>query len=113
MPASIERNAYFVAAELLTNAAKHAEAPGHPPRGVDPRHGAGGAAGSTSGSPTTAAAAPPPRPGHGLAGLAERVQGLRGMLVVDSPVGGPTAIGAHIPYTPVAASVARPSGVVE
>lgn len=35
--------------------------------------------------------------GHGLRGLEERVRGLRGELVVDSPTGGPTRIGAHIP----------------
>ena len=40
--------------------------------------------------------------GHGLEGLRERVAGLRGMLVVDSPAGGPTSIGAHVPLTPVA-----------
>ncbi|MFF1875774.1 sensor histidine kinase, partial [Kitasatospora herbaricolor] len=35
--------------------------------------------------------------GHGLRGLDERVRGLRGELVIDSPVGGPTRIGARIP----------------
>jgi signal transduction histidine kinase len=40
--------------------------------------------------------------GHGLAGLDERVRGLGGVLVVDSPVGGPTVIGAHFPYVPEA-----------
>ena len=45
-----------------------------------------------------------PTPGHGLAGLDERVRGLRGMLVIDSPAGGPTTIGAHVPYVPLAAS---------
>ena len=35
--------------------------------------------------------------GHGLSGLAERVHGLGGELVVDSPVGGPSRIGARIP----------------
>ena len=35
--------------------------------------------------------------GHGLRGLEERVRGLRGELVVESPVGGPTRIGARIP----------------
>ena len=38
-------------------------------------------------------------PGHGLSGLAERVHGLRGELVVDSPAGGPTVIGARLPLT--------------
>ena len=35
--------------------------------------------------------------GHGLAGLSERLHGLRGELTVDSPLGGPTRIGARIP----------------
>ena len=103
LPAVIERNAYFIAAELLTNAAKHAGATGIRLR-VSTRdtgesghwldvwvidNGRGGAA---------------PASGHGLAGLEERVHGLRGMLVIDSPVGGPTTIGAHIPFVPLAAS---------
>ncbi len=52
-----------------------------------------------------------PTPGHGLAGLDERVRGLRGMLVIDSPAGGPTTIGAHVPYVPLAAS-GTPAGTV-
>ena len=107
VPASIERNVYFVAAELLTNAAKHAEARGIRLVASTREMGQAGnwldvwVTDNGRGGATT-------QPGHGLAGLAERVQGLRGMFVVDSPVGGPTAIGAHIPYTPVAASVAPP-----
>ena len=103
LPAPIERNAYFIAAELLTNAAKHAEASairlrvstrdeGVAGRWIDvwvTDNGHGGAS---------------PAPGHGLAGLDERARGLRGMLVIDSPVGGPTAIGAHLPFVPLEAS---------
>lgn len=103
LPAPIERNAYFIAAELLTNAAKHAEASairlrvGTRDEGVAGRwidvwvtdNGRGGAT---------------PAPGHGLAGLDERVRGLRGMLVIESPIGGPTTIGAHVPYVALAAS---------
>ncbi|WP_227820270.1 sensor histidine kinase [Agromyces aureus] len=103
LPASIERNVYFVAAELLTNAVKHAEASGIRLRvglrdtGASGRwidlwvtdNGRGGASAV---------------PGHGLAGLDERVRGLDGVLVVDSPVGGPTSIGAHVPYVALAAS---------
>jgi len=37
-------------------------------------------------------------PGHGLAGLSERVQGLGGSLSVDSPLGGPTVLVARIPW---------------
>ncbi|MRG58614.1 hypothetical protein GE115_01820 [Agromyces sp. CFH 90414] len=103
LPAAIERNAYFIAAELLTNVAKHSDASaarlrvGMRDTGVTGRwldlwvtdNGRGGAS-------LTA--------GHGLAGLQERVQGLQGVLVVDSPAGGPTSIGAHIPYTPLTAA---------
>ncbi|SIN73345.1 sensor histidine kinase [Agromyces cerinus] len=103
LPASIERNAYFIAAELLTNAVKHAEASGIRLTVSTRDTGATGHwldlwvtdNGRGGASPTA---------GHGLAGLDERVQGLRGVLVVDSPVGGPTTIGAHIPFAPLAAA---------
>jgi signal transduction histidine kinase len=99
LPSEIERSAYFVAAELLTNAAKHARATGirlHVALRRVPDddttwldlwvidNGIGGAVLAD---------------GHGLRGLDERLRGLRGVLSIDSPVGGPTAIGAHIPIT--------------
>ena len=37
--------------------------------------------------------------GHGLSGLDERLRGLRGILSLNSPAGGPTSVGAHIPLT--------------
>ena len=95
----VARTVYFIVAELMTNAVKHSGATGvtlraslrRTPAGA-PTHldvwvvdnGRGGAA-ITS--------------GHGLEGLRERVAGLRGVLVVTSPVGGPTSVGAHIPLT--------------
>jgi signal transduction histidine kinase len=97
LPSEIERNAYFVAAELITNVAKHAGATGirlHLELRRVPEddstwldlwvidNGHGGAV---------------LRSGHGLAGLDERLTGLRGILSVRSPAGGPTAVGAHIP----------------
>lgn len=107
LPASIERNAYFIAAELLTNAVKHAEASGIRLSVSTRDTGATGhwidlwvTDNGRGGAALTA--------GHGLAGLEERVQGLRGMLVVDSPVGGPTTIGAHIPFAPLAAGETAP-----
>lgn len=106
LPASIERNAYFVAAELLTNAVKHAEATGIRLRVATRDTGATGRwidLWVTDNGRGGASAVP----GHGLAGLDERVRGLDGVLVVDSPVGGPTSIGAHIPWVPVAASESR------
>lgn len=106
LPQEIERSAYFVAAELLTNAAKHSGATGirlhaatrRTPDGsawldiwvID--NGRGGAVLQS---------------GHGLAGLNERLKGLRGILSVDSPIGGPTAVGAHIPLP--AAAARRPA----
>ncbi|TFD74845.1 sensor histidine kinase [Cryobacterium fucosi] len=102
LPSEIERGAYFAASELLTNAAKHSRATGirlHLALRRVPDddttwldlwvidNGVGGAV------PTEA---------HGLRGLDERLQGLRGMLSIDSPAGGPTAVGAHIPLTDTA-----------
>ncbi|MGO4105649.1 sensor histidine kinase [Leifsonia sp. YAF41] len=96
LSSEIERSAYFVAAELLTNAAKHSAATSIRLHATLREHvdgstwldlwvidnGVGGAVVA---------------PGHGLAGLDERLRGLRGILSIDSPVGGPTTIGAHIP----------------
>jgi signal transduction histidine kinase len=92
----IERNAYYVLAELAANLAKHsgataarlfldrsADATGTPWLNVWlTDNGRGGASAIA---------------GHGLRGLEERVRGLRGELVVDSPTGGPSRIGARIP----------------
>ncbi|MEV0112065.1 sensor domain-containing protein [Streptomyces sp. NPDC050844] len=90
--AAIEGIAYFTVSELLQNISKHARAT----RGtVDVWHvedrlmlqvtdnGAGGAD-VTSGS--------------GLAGLAERLDAVDGILVVNSPVGGPTTVTAELPW---------------
>lgn len=93
----VARTVYFVVAELMTNAVKHSGATAATLKATLRRGEAGvpthldvwvvdngrGGAAITS--------------GHGLEGLRERVAGLRGILVVDSPVGGPTSIGAHIP----------------
>jgi signal transduction histidine kinase len=108
LPSEIERNAYFVAAELLTNVAKHAGATGirlHLELRRVPEddstwldlwvidNGRGGAV---------------LRNGHGLAGLDDRLTGLRGILSVRSPAGGPTAVGAHIPLVrELGTSIAR------
>ncbi|WP_169582384.1 MULTISPECIES: sensor histidine kinase [Microbacterium] len=93
----IARTVYFVVAELLTNVVKHAGATAATLK-VSLRPSVSGAPSMLDvwvvdngrGGASYAA-------GHGLEGLRERVAGLRGMLVVDSPVGGPTSIGAHVP----------------
>ncbi|GAA2991451.1 signal transduction histidine kinase [Microbacterium terrae] len=96
----IARTVYFTVAELLTNAVKHSGATGATvkaalrPQPADTLpmldvwvvdNGRGGAAFVT---------------GHGLEGLRQRMAGLRATLSLDSPVGGPTAVGAHIPIRP-------------
>jgi signal transduction histidine kinase len=37
-------------------------------------------------------------PGHGLAGLADRLRAVDGVLTVDSPRGGPTRTVAELPW---------------
>jgi signal transduction histidine kinase len=98
LPQEIERNAYFIASEALMNAAKHAGA-----KDIEVRvalrgdwldiivtdDGNGGAIAV---------------PGHGIAGLEERLRGLGGTLEVLSPMGGPTIVSAHLPATGSVAS---------
>lgn len=93
----VARTVYFVVAELLTNAAKHAGATAATLKAALRR--------TSTGAPThldvwivdNGRGGAIVRPGHGLEGLRERVAGLRGALVIDSPAGGPTSVGAHIP----------------
>jgi signal transduction histidine kinase len=98
LPTELERNAYFIAAEGLTNAVKHSGATAIDLR-IDLRRvpdeaditwlditvtddGRGGAKAV---------------PEHGLAGLQERVLGQGGTLEISSPKGGPTVVTAHLP----------------
>lgn len=92
-PASVESTVYFVVAESMTNAAKHAHASqvvvtaeqldGHIRVEVTD-DGVGGAS---------------LEKGSGLQGLADRVGALDGHLLVDSPVQGGTRVTAVIPLT--------------
>ncbi|MFD3481636.1 sensor histidine kinase [Streptomyces sp. NPDC058665] len=90
--AAIEGIAYFTVSELLQNVSKHSRA-GRASVDVwrmqdrlmlqvsdDGRGGANTSSGS------------------GLAGLAERLDAVDGILVVDSPVGGPTTVTAELPW---------------
>lgn len=90
LPAPVESAAYFAIAELLSNVTKHAKAS---EATVDIRHsdhslrvavhdsGVGGA---------------DPRNGTGLAGVERRLAAFDGLLVVTSPVGGPTSAAFEI-----------------
>ncbi|UZJ30778.1 sensor histidine kinase [Streptomyces endophytica] len=90
--AAIEGIAYFTASELLQNVSKHARAgaatldvwrTGDRLMVLVTDDGRGGAHTDD---------------GTGLAGLAERLTAVEGLLIVDSPVGGPTHITAELPW---------------
>ncbi len=89
-----EAAAYYVAAEAITNIAKHASARSatvtvgareHSLRVMVEDDGAGGAR---------------IEPGGGLAGLAARISSIDGTFTVSSPPGGPTRVEAVIPCEP-------------
>jgi signal transduction histidine kinase len=95
IPSEIERAAYFVVAELITNVAKHSNASSATVRlTVDPGddrdwfvvqvsdNGRGGAKVTAD---------------HGLAGIEERVRGVGGRFEIESPAGGPTEVAAFLP----------------
>jgi signal transduction histidine kinase len=91
LPQEIERNAYFAASEALTNAIKHSGA-----TDIEIRVGRSDDSlvitVSDNGSGGAKAV-----PGHGLAGLDERMRGSGGTLDVHSPAGGPTLVSARLP----------------
>jgi signal transduction histidine kinase len=89
--AAIETIAYFCAAELLTNVAKHSGARHatlnvvHAPGRLRLRVGDDGSGGACV------------EDRGGLAGLAERVRTVDGTLQVSSPPGGPTVVAVELP----------------
>jgi len=94
VPADTARALYFVVAELLTNAAKHSG--GHAVeltgslRYDEPQRLRMTVTDDGHGGATLV-------DGHGLAGLRERVAGLRGQLTIESPEGGPTRVEVTVP----------------
>ncbi|WP_234834714.1 GAF domain-containing sensor histidine kinase [Mycolicibacterium stellerae] len=97
LPDSVEVAAYYVVAEALTNAAKHAKASevsvsvetDGPQLCLAIRDDGVGGANSSAGS--------------GLVGLADRVEALGGHIQVASPAGGGTTIAVAIPIEPPSA----------
>ncbi|MFF5260905.1 sensor histidine kinase [Actinomadura viridis] len=92
-PAAVESIAYFIVAEALANIAKYARATRASVRvaredaWVVVEVADNGVGGATA------------RPGGGLSGLADRAATIDGMLIVDSPPGGPTVVRADLPCT--------------
>jgi signal transduction histidine kinase len=89
--AAIETIAYFCAAELLTNVAKHSSA-AHATLRVDYGSGTLRVRVSDDGSGGARVEAR-----GGLAGLAERVRTVDGSLQISSPPGGPTVVTVELP----------------
>ncbi|GAA4443167.1 sensor histidine kinase [Phytohabitans houttuyneae] len=91
-PSTVESTAYFVVAEALANAARHADATTVTVSGrldgdrlvVEVRDDGGGGA--------------DPGRGTGLAGLADRTDAVGGVLTLASPPGGPTVLRVELPW---------------
>ncbi|MER5813502.1 sensor domain-containing protein [Streptomyces sp. NPDC002033] len=90
--AAIEGIAYFVVSELLQNVSKHAGARG---AGVDVWKSGGRLLLQVSDDGRGGA---DPRGGSGLAGLAERLDAVDGVLLVDSEEGRGTVVTAELPW---------------
>jgi signal transduction histidine kinase len=88
---AIEAIAYFCAAELLANAAKHS---GANRVTISVSEQAGRLLMTVS---DDGAGEARPTGGGGLAGLLERVQAVDGRLGIDSPAGGPTIVTIELP----------------
>jgi signal transduction histidine kinase len=89
-PAAVETAAYFVAAEALANASKHAD-----PTRVDIRIARDRRALVVEVVDDGRGGADPA--GAGLTGMRRRVEALDGTLHVSSPAGGPTVVRAELP----------------
>jgi signal transduction histidine kinase len=100
LPDEVARNAYFVASELIANAAKHSQAS----RITLAVVAANGALTITVSDDGVGGALE--RTGHGLEGLRDRTHGLGGELAIDSPEGGPTVVRATLPLTGVSGASA-------
>lgn len=90
LPPAVESAAYFVVAEALANAGKHAD-----PTRIDVRLERNGGVLSVEVTDDGRGGADPD--GAGLRGLRQRVEALDGTLRVASPAGGPTIVRAEMP----------------
>jgi len=107
LPLSVQTTAYFVVAEALTNASKHAESDRSEVR-VTVGDGAATVAVRDHGRGGVDAAR-----GSGLRGLSDRVSALGGTLEIDSPAGVGTTIRARIPIEAPGQESPEPGADVE
>ena len=91
MPAPVETACYFAVAELLTNAAKHS---GARDARIVLSHGGGALRVEVTDFGLGGADA---SAGSGLAGVERRLATFDGILVVSSPIGGPTMVVMEVP----------------
>ncbi len=100
LPDEVARNAYFVASELIANAAKHSSATAIT-LSVTTADGALVVAVTDDGVGGAVESV-----GHGLAGLRDRAAGMGGTFAFSSPEGGPTAVTVTLPLAGVGAASA-------
>jgi signal transduction histidine kinase len=107
LPPPVQTTAYFVVAEALTNASKHANSDRTEVRvAVGDGHATVEVRDDGSGGVD-------PARGSGLRGLADRVNALGGTLEIDSPVGAGTTIRARLPLAVPGGPNRRPGAGVE
>jgi signal transduction histidine kinase len=94
LPSTVESTAYFVVAEALANAVRHA---GATAIGVTGSARAGRLVLEVCDNGTGGA---DPDRGTGLTGLADRVDAIAGTLTLRSPAGGPTVLTVDLPTEP-------------
>jgi len=98
LPDEVARNAYFVASELIANAAKHSHAT-RITLSVTTVDGALVVVVTDDG-----AGAAVEKVGHGLVGLRDRAAGMGGTFALSSPDGGPTVVRVTLPMAGVGAA---------
>ena len=107
LPLSVQTTAYFVVAEALTNASKHANSDRIEVRvAVSDGHATVDVHDDGSGGVD-------PARGSGLRGLADRVSALGGTLEIESPAGAGTTIRARLPLTAPSGASREPGAGVE
>ena len=102
LPDQVEVSAYYVVAEALTNAARHARA-----TAVTVRAETDGAVLRITVRDDGAGGADLAQ-GTGLAGLKDRVEAIGGRIILHSPRGAGTTLRAELPLTPATGGMAQP-----